>query len=77
MALVSFGILGLVFGATVGNRCTWCQSVACVEMRWWTCQSTQQPICSYAAFGNGTAHVDCSGVRSLSCISFVPSLMTP
>ncbi|CAL5219472.1 g1307 [Coccomyxa viridis] len=59
--LVSMGILGLVFGASLGRSCSWCQSVACVETRWWTCQSTQEPICSYAAFGNGTAHIDCSG----------------
>ena len=64
MALVSVGILGLVLGASVGRSCGWCQSVACVETRWWTCQSTQEPICSYAAFGNGTAHIDCSAVRT-------------
>lgn len=71
MALVSVGILGLVLGASVGRGCSWCQSVACVETRWWACQSTQEPICSYAAFGNGTAHIDCSAVRTTptSCMS--------
>ena len=64
-ALVSAGVLGLVFGASAGSRCSWCQSAACVETRWWTCASTQQPTCSYAAFGNGTAHVDCSGVGAI------------
>lgn len=66
VALVSVGVLGLVFGASVGRSCSWCQSAACVETRWWTCQSTQQPLCSYAAFGNGTAHIDCSGVRTIA-----------
>ena len=62
VALVSVGILGLAFGAAAGGRCTWCQSVACVDTPWWTCQSTLQPMCSYQAFGNGTAHIDCIGV---------------
>ena len=62
VALVSVGILGLVFGAAAGGRCTWCQSVACVDTPWWTCQSTLQPMCNYQAFGNRTAHIDCIGV---------------
>ena len=66
MGLVSVGILGLVFGAAVGKRCAWCQSAACADTRWWACQSTEQPTCSYIPMGNGTASIDCTGVCSSS-----------
>ena len=66
VGLVSVGILGLVFGAAVGRRCAWCPSAACVDTRWWACQSTEQPICSYNPMGNGTASIECTGVRSSS-----------
>ena len=65
VALVSAGILGLIFGADIESHCRWCQKAACVETRWWTCQSTLQPTCTYAAFGNSTAHIDCSGVSTI------------
>ena len=66
VGLVSVGILGLVFGAAVGRRCAWCPSAACVDTRWWACQSTEQPICSYIPMGNGTASIECTGVCSSS-----------
>ena len=69
VGLVSVGILGLVFGAAVGRRCAWCPSAACVDTRWWACQSTEQPICNYSPTGNGTASIECTGVRPSSSSS--------
>ena len=69
VGLVSVGILGLVFGAAVGRRCAWCPSAACVDTRWWACQSTEQPICNYTPTGNGTASIECTGVRPSSSSS--------
>jgi len=72
LAVCAYGILQ---GAPLAQRCSWCPRVACVSTDWWTCTSgaplVGKPACSFSPLPNAHGKIDCPSVR---CIPQAPAL---
>lgn len=67
LAVCAYGILQ---GAPLAQRCSWCPRVACVSTDWWTCTSAAplagKPACSFSPLPNARGKIDCPSVRRIS-----------
>ena len=72
IGILAVGAVGIQIDRTsVAQDCGWCQDFACLDVPYWTCNSTASavqptPNCGLVTFGNGTAALRCPQVCALA-----------
>ena len=72
IGILAVGAVGVQIDRTsVAQDCEWCQDFACLDVPYWTCNSTASavqptPNCGLVTFGNGTATLRCPQVCALA-----------
>ncbi|CAL8467415.1 g6953 [Coccomyxa elongata] len=61
--IIAACVVGMFQGVKIGKDCGWCSQVACVQTRWWSCETdavSAASNCGFTPLANSTARIDCS-----------------